>query len=337
MGKHYRHSRPRGALSRLPSLHKAGRSIQPDRCSSGSLAIEHLSRVEAQSRRQVGYKPSYAHEQAAPAAGQARAWSSMPSCANSSLTASSSAGRPSRSPAGCARRRPRRRISHESIYRFIYAQIRRTNDGSWRHYLPRAKGKRGRRRRASRSPVSLINAVFPSLCGPPRSRCAPPSAIGRPISCCSPPPATPSSCRTNASPDAVCLAKQPGKASLMPPPACSPGSPRSIRLLRKSITFDNGTEFAQHLLLVDQLDVQTFFCDPHSPWQKGTIENAIGRLRRFLPRSTNIDTIDDEPSTPHRRLQQHAAKMPRVQDPSRSTFAQLLHFKCESTPSLRSG
>jgi IS30 family transposase len=99
-----------------------------------------------------------------------------------------------------------------------------------------------------------------------------------------------------------------------------------------------GTEFAHHLLLVDQLDIQTFFCDPHSPWQKGTIENAIGRLRRFLPRSTNINTIDDDAlnaciaaynNTPRKCL--------GFRTPAEVLLAQLLHFKCESTPSLRSG
>jgi IS30 family transposase len=34
--------------------------------------------------------------------------------------------------------------------------------------------------------------------------------------------------------------------------------------------------------------LQTYFCDPHSPWQKGGVENAIGRLRRRLPRKTNL-------------------------------------------------
>jgi IS30 family transposase len=51
---------------------------------------------------------------------------------------------------------------------------------------------------------------------------------------------------------------------------------------RRSITFDNGTEFVQH----GSLGLETYFCDPHSPWQKGTVENSIGRLRRDLPRST---------------------------------------------------
>src|SRR5882724_9260548 len=47
-------------------------------------------------------------------------------------------------------------ISHESIYRFIYAQIRRTQDGAWRRYLPRAKFKRGWRGRRGGSPASFI-------------------------------------------------------------------------------------------------------------------------------------------------------------------------------------
>ena len=47
-------------------------------------------------------------------------------------------------------------ISHESLYRFIYAQIRRTNDGCWRHYLRRAKAKRGWRGRKGGSPASFI-------------------------------------------------------------------------------------------------------------------------------------------------------------------------------------
>lgn len=55
-----------------------------------------------------------------------------------------------------------------------------------------------------------------------------------------------------------------------------------------------GTEFANHHLLAGTLGMQTFFCDPHSPWQKGGIENAMGRMRRMLPRRTNLDTIDSQ-------------------------------------------
>jgi IS30 family transposase len=61
--------------------------------------------------------------------------------------------------------------------------------------------------------------------------------------------------------------------------------------LRQTITFDNGTEFAEHHRLRQNLDIQTFFCDPRAAWQKGGIENAIGRLRRGLPRKTDLATL----------------------------------------------
>ena len=51
----------------------------------------------------------------------------------------------------------------------------------------------------------------------------------------------------------------------------------------KSITLDNGLEFAKH----KQLPAQTFFCDPYSSWQKGSVENANGLIRKFLPKSYN--------------------------------------------------
>jgi transposase, IS30 family len=61
--------------------------------------------------------------------------------------------------------------------------------------------------------------------------------------------------------------------------------------MRKTISFDNGTEFAEHHRLHKTLGVQTFFCDPHSPWQKGGVENSIGRIRRSLPRKTDLKNI----------------------------------------------
>jgi IS30 family transposase len=55
----------------------------------------------------------------------------------------------------------------------------------------------------------------------------------------------------------------------------------------RSITFDRGTEFTAYHLLEDRLGAQAWFCDPHSPWQKGAVENANGRIRRFLPGERN--------------------------------------------------
>lgn len=67
---------------------------------------------------------------------------------------------------------------------------------------------------------------------------------------------------------------------------------------RRTITFDNGGEFAHHRQLTDTLGIDAYFCDPHSPWQRGAIENTNGILRRDMPRKTEItnyrlDDIDE--------------------------------------------
>ena len=64
--------------------------------------------------------------------------------------------------------------------------------------------------------------------------------------------------------------------------------------LRKSITFDNDTAFAQHALLRTMRAMTTWFCDAYASWQKGGVENANGRLPRWLPRQIDIDKVSDE-------------------------------------------
>jgi transposase, IS30 family len=104
--------------------------------------------------------------------------------------------------------------------------------------------------------------------------------------------------------------------------------------LRQTVTFDNGTEFARHLAL-HRLSIATFFCDPYAPWQKGGIENAIGRMRRFIPRKTDLATLS---TVRFRKLIAIYNNTPRkcldFRTPAES-FAQVLHFECESA-SLRS-
>ena len=66
--------------------------------------------------------------------------------------------------------------------------------------------------------------------------------------------------------------------------------------LRRSITFDNDTAFAQHgLLRLPTRQMTTWFCDAYASWQKGGIENANGRLRRWDPlRHLDIDRTSDQ-------------------------------------------
>jgi IS30 family transposase len=337
MGEHY------GQFSleercKVAELHQAGQSLRQIAAALDRSASSVSRELKRNRGMQVGYKPTYAQEQAG-----ARRWKGSRLERNAELRdlvldRLQRGWSPEQIAGWLARTKAAARISHESIYRFIYDQIRRTNDGSWRHYLPRAKGKRGRRHRPSRSPVSLIKGRVSIALRPPEVRRRRTFGHWEADLMLFTIPGQAILVSQERKSRALLSAKQPGKAAL-------PAAERLLAWfaaidpqLRKSITFDNGTEFAQHLLLVDQLGIQTFFCDPHSPWQKGTIENAIGRLRRFLPRSTNITTIEDDVlsaciaaynNTPRKCL--------GFQTPAEVLLTQLLHFKCESTPSLRSG
>ena len=55
-----------------------------------------------------------------------------------------------------------------------------------------------------------------------------------------------------------------------------------------SITSDNGKEFAAHLSLSKKLKAPFFFADPYSAWQRGSVENAIGLVRNFIPKNDDL-------------------------------------------------
>ena len=58
--------------------------------------------------------------------------------------------------------------------------------------------------------------------------------------------------------------------------------------LKKSFTVDNGKEFAAHIELAKLTGMNVFFCDPYSPWQRGTNENTNGLLRQLFPKGTSF-------------------------------------------------
>lgn len=64
--------------------------------------------------------------------------------------------------------------------------------------------------------------------------------------------------------------------------------------LRRTLTWDRGTEMARHQDFTVATDVKVYFCDPHSPWQRGSNENTNGLLRQYFPKGSRLDGLTQE-------------------------------------------
>ena len=323
----------------IARLHEAGQSCRQ----IAAVMDRSASTISREMRRnrgaQVGYRPAYASDQA-----WARRWRGsrlerVPELREQVLERLGHGHSPEQVAGRLRLEQGHPVLSAESIYRFLYAQIRRSGDTDWRNYLPRRKYKRGYRRPGKdRSPMRLIPERVPLSERPVE-------ALER---------------RVGGHWEAdLMLFSHPGNVLLVTQERTSrmllvshhhskAATPIVEQLersfaalpepLRRSVTFDNGAEFSHHHRLHDSLRMQTFFCDRHAPWQKGGIENAIGRLRRLLPRKVHpsmlaqmqIDRITC-------RYNHTPRKCLGFKTPSEIFSSQMMHFQCESTPSLRSG
>jgi IS30 family transposase len=84
------------------------------------------------------------------------------------------------------------------------------------------------------------------------------------------------------------LVKVPSKDTAVVVAALSQQVQKLPAALRRSLTWDRGLEMAQHKTFTVATDVKVYFCDPQSPWQRGTNENTNGLLRQYFPKGTDL-------------------------------------------------
>jgi len=83
---------------------------------------------------------------------------------------------------------------------------------------------------------------------------------------------------------------------------------RIPKQLTKTLTYDRGTEMAEHKLFTKETNIEVYFADPHSPWQRGTNENTNGLIRQYFPKGTDFKTV---PITAIREAERRLNSRPR--------------------------
>jgi IS30 family transposase len=178
------------------------------------------------------------------------------------------------------------RVSHETIYRTLFIQARGALKKELMAYLRTQRSRRRPRHAASpeggsihgelsisQRPAEVADRAVPGhwegdlLCGSAQSQIA--TLVER---------------RTRF----VMLVKVPDKNSVKVARALARHVCRLPKELRRSLTWDRGIEMASHKRFTLATQMQVYFCDPYSPWQRGSNENTNGLLRQYLPKRTDL-------------------------------------------------
>ena len=180
------------------------------------------------------------------------------------------------------------RVSHETIYRSLFIQARGVLKKELLAHLRRGHSIRHARghSKAGQGCGSIVDAIsirqrpaqvedraVPGhwegdlLCGPPGTQIA--TLVER---------------RSRF----VMLVKLPSKDSHIVASALARHVKQLPRQLRRSLTWDRGLEMAQHKRFTMATDIKVYFCDPRSPWQRGSNENTNGLLRQYFPKGTDL-------------------------------------------------
>jgi IS30 family transposase len=183
------------------------------------------------------------------------------------------------------------RVSHETIYRSLFIQARGALKIELTAHLRRGRSLR-RSRNASPPQHGIVDAIsirqrpaevedraLPGhwegdlLCGTPTSQIA--TLVERKSRF-------------------VMLVKTPTKSPPLLVAALSKQVRKLPSQLRGSLTWDRGIEMAAHKSFTLATDMQVYFCDPHSPWQRGSNENTNGLLRQYFPKGEDLSSISQE-------------------------------------------
>lgn len=181
-------------------------------------------------------------------------------------------------------------VSHETIYRTLYVQTRGALRKELRQHLRTRRTHRRPRGRSGVSSASIVDGV--SISERPATandRAVPGHWEGDLLF------GTLSSCvatlveRTTRF---VMLVKIASKDTKTVTAALKRTIKRLPSQLRQSLTWDRGSELGAHKQLAMDADIDIFFCDPHSPWQRGTNENTNGLLRQYFPNGQDVSRHD---------------------------------------------
>ena len=189
------------------------------------------------------------------------------------------------------RERAEHSVSHESIYRFVYSPCGRRE--RLHRYLCRAKARRGRRARKGRR-EPMIGAKAPIHWRPAAANSR--SQFGHWEG---------DLVHFRRRRDALLTLHERKTRLTVAAPLPSKSADLTAgtiidrlaglpRRARRSITLDNGGEFARHDRLERALGLRAYFCDPYCAWQRGGIENANGVLRRHVPRHATLGHYTEE-------------------------------------------
>jgi len=102
---------------------------------------------------------------------------------------------------------------------------------------------------------------------------------------------------------------------------------RIPKQFKKTLTYDRGTEMAEHKMFTKDTKIQVYFADPYSPWQRGTNENTNGLIRQYFPKGTDFNSVSlSEIQEAEKRLNSRPRKVLEFRTPSEK-FYQLITNK----------